>query len=265
MKTTRLPHKLHLLAPGIMFAVLAISGAPSANAHLTYPVARSFGTYDGNSARSVTISGQSSKANGWADGTDADWAPQDNQRYFQFTLLTAATVTVSVTSLVPTAFFPALTIFSGLGHAAADAAHPDFDGSATTQSYLASLGTPTRTGAFNALGNLTIGNDNDAAANYVGSLVTLIYQGSAADGTAGNYGPAAGINGDGNLDGLLTASFDLPAGAYTMAISGAGINNTSTTAYGFNATVSVVPEPGVATLLMAGAATLGWLFRKRVE
>lgn len=265
MKTTHSFHKFRLLAPGAMFALLAALGVPSTEAHLTYPATRNFGTFDGSSAQSVSITGQSSRANGWADGADANWAPQDNQRYFQFTLLSATTINVSVMSLVPATFFPALSVYSGLGHAATDSAHPDFDGSTTTQAYLAALGAPTRSGAFNALGDLTIGNDDDAANNYVGSLIKLLYQGSAADGTASNYGSAAGINGDGHLDGLLTASLNLPAGVYTMAISGADYNNPSTTAYGFNTTVSTVPEPGVTSLLGVTALAFGLLRRKRAE
>ncbi len=247
-------------AAALTLGVLSF-GAHQAVAHLTYS-GRNFGTF-GASPRSATISNISSKANGWADGTDADWAVQDNQRYFEFVLSDPATVTFSVTSLVPATFYPAFTIFSGLGHSATDPAHPDYDGSTTTQAYLASLPAPARKGSFDALGNLTIGNDNDPANNYVGSLVTLLYQGSAADGTAANYGPASGINGDGLLDGNLTASFALPAGAYTLAVSGADYYSASASNYGFNTTLSVVPEPGAGAMLITAAAACGLLVRRK--
>lgn len=240
-------------------------GTQPARAHLTYPAARNLGTFNGTPGQTGTVANQSSKANGWADGTDADWAPQDNQRYLQFTLLTPATVNLSMASLVPGTFYPAFTLFSGLGHAATDALHPDFDGALTTQAYLSALPAPTRLGAFTALGNLTIGNDDDPANNYLGSLVTLAYMGNAADGTSANYGSAAGINGDGLLDGNLTATFALPAGAYTLAVSGADYHNANTTpSYGFNTTLTVVPEPTTLVMLcLGGAGLLGLTLPRR--
>jgi hypothetical protein len=53
-------------------------------------------------------------------------------------------------------------------------------------------------------------------------LVSFTYIGNAADGTAVNYGNSTNIEGDGNADGFLTATFlDLPPGDYSFFVGGA--------------------------------------------
>lgn len=235
-----------------LLLVLPFIGALHASAHLTYPSTRDFGTFTGMVPQSVTISGQSTKAYGWADGTDADWAKQDDQRYFKFTLQNTTTLTISVTALNANVFLPAFSLYSGVGHPATDPAHPDFDGSATTTAYLNSLSGPARKGAFDALHTFTIGNDDDPANNYFGSLITLTYIDNMADGTSANFGLATGINGDGNADGFVTKTMTLPAGVYTLAIGGANYYETSNTAQGFTVTVASIPEPSSALLTTIG-------------
>jgi hypothetical protein len=238
--------------------IFAAATLPAASAHLTYPAARNFGTFTGVEPQTVTITGQTTKAFSWADGTDADFARQDDQRYFQFSLQSEMTVTVTITSLDAALFLPAFSIYAGLGHAITDSTNPDYDGAAVTQAYLASLGEPQpREGAFDALHTFKIGNDSKPESGYVADLVTFTYKGHAADGNSSNYGTAAGIAGDGIADGLISASFVLGAGAYTMVVGGANYASTDATARGFNATVTAVPEPSCIVLLGVGLTAIG--------
>lgn len=239
-------------------SVLFLAGITNAFGHLTYPVTRDFGIF-GLDPRTITITGQATKAFGWADGTDEDFARQDDQRYFRFTLDTPMLITVSITALDFNNLLPGFSIYSGLGHAATDSAFPDFDGALITQQYLQSLGAPTREGAFDALHTWKIANE---PATSFADLATLTYVGHAADGTAANYGSAPGINGDGTADGFVTATFDLPAGAYTLVVGGANYFSTDATSRGFDATVTNVPEPTSALLIATGFAALG-LARRR--
>ena len=74
---------------------------------------------------------------------------------------------------------------------------------------------------------------------------------------------APGINGDGFADGFLTATFDLPAGSYTLVVGGADYFSADTTNRGFNATLTNVPEPSSAMLIAAGLTAFG-LRRRRL-
>lgn len=264
---------------GHLLVVLVCAGASTALAHLTYPAARYFSTdpahltlndpflLDSPSTR--TITGQSTKAYGWADGTDDNFAKQDDQRYLRFTLDAPMTITISITATDPVHFLPAFSLYAGLGHGLADPTFPDFDGATITQQYLQSLGgTQPKAGAFDALHTFKIAN---APATSFADLATLTYVGHAADGTLLNFGSAAGINGDGVTDGFVTATFFLAVGEYTLAVGGAnyflqGTDNQApnydATNYAFTAAVSNVPEPSAAGLLAAGVAALG-LLRKR--
>lgn len=233
-----------------LVTAFCLSSALSASAHLSYPASRDFGTFTGASPQSVTIAGQTTKIFGWADGTDSDFAKQDDQRYLKLSLSGASLITISITSLDPVTLFPAFSLYSGLGHAAKDPADLDYDGSNVTQAYLASLGAPVREGAFDALHSWKIGSDLGTSP---ADLATFTYIGHAADGTPANYGTAPGINGDGLADGTVTATFSLPAGDYTLVIGGANyFNQTDATAKGFNATISSIPEPCCGLFLSLG-------------
>jgi hypothetical protein len=128
------------------------------------------------------------------------------------------------------------------------------------------------------LGNWSIGNDptyNTAGDPTSGILHTsrlayFTYIGNAADGTSANYGTAAGIFGDGNADGYLTATFSgLAAGNYSLWVGGANYDLQSTETgpttfptYGVSVSAALVPEPSTGSLILSGAILLA-LFRGR--
>lgn len=127
------------------------------------------------------------------------------------------------------------------------------------------IGGSGKEGAFQALAPWTIYVDAvDGLPMYFNTLI-----GHAADGTSANYGNAAGINGDGNADGTVSATFNnLAAGDYYLFAGGANyasqnaeapIYGPSTNAYptyGVGVTVSAVPEPGTCALLVLGASSI---------
>jgi hypothetical protein len=264
-----------------LLPVLVCVGASTALAHLGYPASRYFSNdpahltlndpYLLDTPSTRTITGQTTKAFGWAAGTDDDFARQDDQRYLRFTLDAPMTITISITATDPAHFLPAFSLYAGLGHGLATPSFLDYDGAAITQQYLQSLGgTQPKAGAFDALHTWKIAND---PATSFADLATLTYVGHAADGTSANFGLAAGINGDGVTDGFVTGTFSLAAGEYTLVVGGANyflqgsnssLPNYDNTNYAFTAVVSNVPEPSAAGLLAAGVAALG-LLRQRVS
>jgi hypothetical protein len=142
----------------------------------------------------VTIAGTNiSSDGGWAWATDADWGDSHRARAFRFTLNQTGRVTLDVTgggtgsvvySGTGTRLLPAFSIYSGTAVASAH------DGATVTKNFLTTtFGTSAgsgldgsgKVGAFNALGNWSIGNDS-------GALSSLTYVGNVADGTSTNYG-----------------------------------------------------------------------------
>jgi len=276
-------------------ACLAVAASP-AFAHVSYS-SRIFGTWD-NSGGSWAVTGNSGTASGgvvtitatnlssdggWAWATDADWGDSHRARAFRFTLNQTGRVTLEVTgggagsvaySGTGTRLLPGFSLYSGT---AAGGSH---DGSASTIDFLTTafgtssgtntLGGSGKVGAFNALGNWSIGNDS-------GVLSSLTYVGNVADGTSTNYGPGAGIVGDGLADGFVRGTFDLGPGTYSIFIGGANYGEGSAgygfdpgpfTAYGLSASLSVaaVPEPStwaLAAIGVAGAAAWGGRRRRR--
>lgn len=244
----------------LLVIALPLLSTLTASAHLTY-TGRDFGLFSVGTPRTSVISGQTTKAFGWAEGTDADFARQDDQRYFRFTLDATATIWIAAQAVDPANMLPAFSIFEGLGHWVTDSTNPDYDGATVTSNYLASLGAPQlRDGAFDALHTWKIGNDSKPEVGYVAELVTLTYMDHAADGTAANYGTTPGIKGDGAADGFVTGSYTLPAGSYTLVVGGANYFTADGTNRGIITQVSTegprsplpVPEPSSALLVAIG-------------
>jgi hypothetical protein len=246
--------------------LLACSG--SAFAHLSYS-GRNFGTFTGLELQSNTIAGQTVPTNwGWADGTDGDFGHSHRVRFFRFTLENTATVTLTFTSLDPTAMLPAFSLYSGLAHSSP----PDYENAITYQ-YLSTLPGAAKEGAFNALATWKMGND---ASQTYDDFSTFSYVGNGADGGSGNYGNTAGINGDGVADGTVTGTFVLPAGSYTVGVGGANYSGQGAgaptteganegadgTADALTSSIAVVPEP-TATLLGLSGVILMALRRRR--
>ena len=254
----------------------------------------------------MTIGNQAaSSAFGWADATDADWGDSHRFRYFRFTLTTSASIMISVarggtatqTGAADT-FLPAFSLFSGLAQRANNEgvqqgvtfrtealAH---DGAALSIQSLvdqfgsgngSGLGGSGKEGSFRSLDNWSIGNDptyntaGDPASGILiaARLASFNYIGHAADGTSANFGNAPGINGDGNADGSVAATFnDLAAGDYSLFVGGANyaaqLTETATyPTYAFTATVQTVPEPSTWALLALGGAALGVALRKKLR
>jgi hypothetical protein len=256
-------------------AVLSIT-ASTALAHIGYG-GRNFGT----NPVSLTITNQAvSSSFGWADATDTDWGDSHRGRFFRFTLTNTTSVSISVqrNAFVATnagILLPAFSLYQGLGHLAPEQGSHD-------SAALSVSSRPTNTeGSFRALVDWSIGNDPTYVTNgdpgsgilYAASLRNFTYIGHAADGTTNNYGDIAGINGDGNADGSVSATFDnLTAGDYSLFVGGANYGaqpsepGPTYPTYGISTTVSVVPEPSTWAMLAlaAGAAALLRL-RRRAE
>jgi MYXO-CTERM domain-containing protein len=257
--------------PLVAATVAAITG--TAAAHITY-TGRNFGTLTTTAA---SINNQTvSSAYGWADGTDDDWGDSHRTRFFRFNVANDGTqirITVQRNSLGSGAagtFLPAFSLYSGLAQLPPDNLGHDF--SALSRQWLTDtfgssagygLNGSGKEGVFNALGNWSVGNSvSETVIDPSDYLRSLTYVGHAADGTAANYGAAAGIHGDGVADGFVTATFTLAAGDYSLSIGGANyaaqLVETGPTfpTYGVDVTVGVVPAPGALALLgVAGAAS----------
>lgn len=229
--------------------------ASHAQAHVSYS-GRDFGTFDGLSNASVTLSNQTVSGNfGWADAADADWGDSHKVRWFQFTLTNAAEVTFTASAnpgATPTAIgglIPGFSLYAGV---APSSAH---DGTALTLAYRNSLGFATE-GALNTLGDFQIGNTS--------TINALTFIGHSLDGV--------GYLGDGAADGVTSRTFSLAAGTYSLIVGGGDYlaqltsNPNFASAYGLSATLSIspVPEPSTYAITLAGLAVLaGARLRRR--
>ena len=276
----------------ILLAAIFAAYTPwqNASAHISY-TNRNFGTLVIGAPASSINNQTMSSAFGWADATDSDWGDSHRGRFFRFTLSTTASVMVSVqrnssgTGTVET-FLPGISVYSGLAQRANNEG-VDQGGTFRTEALAhdgAALSVSARgsaEGSLQTLANFSIGNDPTyvVAGNQTSGiliparLANFTYIGHAADGTSDNFGNVPGINGDGNADGFVTATFnDLAAGDYSLFVGGANyaaqLTETGPTypTYGVNVSVQAVPEPSTWALIALGFGFLAWriLHRKTV-
>jgi len=261
----------------VLQAALFLGALSTASAHIGY-TGRNFGTYSGTDLTQTITNQNVSSDYGWADATDANLGDTHKTRAFRFTLTTNAWVTLSFQGLAYTAgannytalALPAFSLFRGV---AAAATH---DGSAISTAWRdATYGTNATEGSLNALGDWKIGSD---AGTTFADLSSFTYIGNAADGSSANYGtpatsltladgtvvPNGTINGDGNADGVVTGSFYLTAGDYSVFAGGANYSGVNTnTSYGIQGTFTAVPEPSTWGLLIVALAMVGLVVRAK--
>lgn len=247
-----------------MKKILLLAGliaSQSAFAHVSY-TGRDFGTFDGLNSESVTIANQTTRSFGWADAADADWGDSHQVKWFTFSLTNDALVTISASAFANATatsldgLLPGFSLYEGI---APRAAH---DGSPVTVAYRDTLGFETE-GALNTFGDFDIGND-------AGEISKLTFIGYAVDGTSDNVGNLPGVVGDGVADGIVSSSFLLGAGTYTLIVGGADYasqNDPLSLAYnyGLSTTLSVaaVPEPSTYAMLALGLGVMGFAARRR--
>jgi hypothetical protein len=269
MKTSKLTLTLQ--------AALFLGALSTASAHIGY-TGRNFGTYSGTDLTSTIINQRVSGEHGWADATDANLGDTHKTRAFRFSLTSNAWVTLSFQGLAYTSggssftalALPAFSLYRGV---AAASTH-DFSAISTAWRD-ATYGTNATEGSLNALGDWKIGSD---AGTTFADLSSFTYIGNAADGSSANYGtpapsltltdgsnvPNGTINGDGNADGVVSGSFYLSAGDYSVFVGGANYAGVNTnTSYGIQGTFTAVPEPSTWALLTVSLAMVGLVIRAK--
>ncbi len=250
----------------------AVAASLPAQAHIFY-TGRDFGSFTGLSDQTVSITNQGLEGNfGWADAADADYGDSHKSRAFRFHLDNDAFVTITAqakadaTSTSIGGALPGFSVYRGLAHVPPDGA--DYDKTAITQAWLATLPGVAKEGAWYSMGDWKVGNE---AGKTFDDLSSFTFAGYAVDGTSANFGSTAGIVGDGNADGFVTTRLKLAAGDYSIFVGGADYaaqlagNPNINSVYGLATTVSVsaVPEPETYALLLAGLAAVGAVARRR--
>jgi hypothetical protein len=285
MKTSKLTLTLQ--------AALFLGVLSTASAHIGY-TGRNFGTYSGTDITSTITNQRVTSDYGWADATDANLGDTHYTRAFRFSLTTNAWVTLSFQGLAYTSggfsftalALPAFSLYRGV---AAAETHDDSDISIawrdttygtviTTNSNGTNTTITTNSvteGSLNALGDWKIGND---AGITFADLSSFTYIGNAADGSSANYGtpasslrlangsnvPNGAINGHGNANGVVSGSFYLTAGDYSVFAGGANYSGVNTnTRYGIQGTFTAVPEPSTWALLAVSLVMGGLVIRTK--
>jgi len=247
----------------ILQAALFLGALSTASAHIGYS-GRDFGSYSGFNTNKVITNQRVTSDYGWADATDTDLGDSHKTRAFKFNLASNAWVTLSFQGLSYTdgansytaLDLPAFSLYRGV------AAASTHDGSAISIAWRNdAYGVNATEGSLNALGDWKIGTD---AGTTFADLSSFTYIGNAADGISENYGNAPGINGDGNADGVVTGSFYLAAGDYSVFAGGGNYSGTATnTSYGIQGSFTAVPEPSTWALLAVSLVMGGLVIRTK--
>lgn len=264
-------------------ALLLLLAAGSASAHVTYGN-RNFGTLVHGSQ--ATIANQTVSGNyGWADAADSslqldpslgsssdrdNLALGDAHKGRAFRLHLDQTLTLSFTAVAQAnatatslgGLLPGFSVYRGLfatSPYAAPQTSADHDGSAASlawrsswaQQHLgAAYGHSATQGSWNALGDWKIGGDGDPAGD-AAALSSLSFVGHGRDA---------------DRDGVATLSLLLGPGDYTVFVGGDDITNksslTASSAYGLSLSVSAVPEPNAAWLMLIGLPLVQRLRRR---
>jgi hypothetical protein len=256
---------------GLLFCWLGLISL--GQSHISY-VARDFGSLDPTSPQVVVISSQTVTSDfGWASGTDANLEDSHKLRAFKFSMARSGDVQIRVEGLsflrgstpISALTRPAFSIYQGLAHESPAAL--DHDTSPISASYLnTTYGAGNWQGSFRALNDWKIGNDDGLS---FADLSSFTYVGNGADGSAANYGAAAGISGDGIADGMVVQTLSLNPGSYSLFVGGAqyyDLLNTggdATGSYGFSVTLTTIPEPSALSLLAVGLGGLAMMRRRR--
>jgi hypothetical protein len=238
----------------------------TASAHISY-TGRNFGSFSGGEAP-VTILDKVIAGNwAWADGTDADYGPSEYVRAYRFTLTYDARITVDISATTSGGavlgdLLPGFSFYRGLAHL--PPAMLDHDENLLSEAWRNAQPGVQKEGNFRALGDWKVGND---VGQTEADLSSFTFMGYGVDGTSANFGATPGIVGDGVVDGhIVKTFFNVPAGDYTLFIGGADYaaqNPGDTVGRGVNVTLTVIPEPGPALLLMLPGLAGLLLYRRR--
>ena len=251
-----------------------ISLGQSHISYITGSVTRDFGALDPTSPQVVVISSQRVTSDfGWASGTDANLEDSHKLRAFKFSMARSGDVQIRVEGISfvsgSTSFSallrPAFSVYQGLAHESP--ALGDHDTSSISATYNdTTYGRGNWQGSFRALNDWKIGNDDGST---IADLSSFTYVGNGADGSAANYGAAAGIFGDGIADGMVVQTLSLNPGSYSLFVGGAQYYDLLNTgggagSYGFSVTLTTIPEPSALSLLAVCLGGLAMLRRRRV-
>ena len=198
---------------------------------------------------------------GWASGTDANLEDSHKLRAFKFSMAQSGDVQIRVEGIsfvsgsisIQCVDSSRILHLSGVGPRESGCS-ADHDTSPISASYNdTTYGAGNWLGSFRALNDWKIGNDDGLT---FADLSSFTYVGNGADGSAANYGVAAGIFGDGIADGMVDQTLSLNPGSYSLFVGGAqyyDLLNTggdATGRYGFSVTLTTIPEPSALSLLI---------------